>query len=258
MAYDSDGSFDTSDASDGAPAPDAAASAAAADAASAANTVLTIEAATAAAMSSASTTRAHATSSSDDWRIDTTPPANAFAPTRPSLDDDDDWNGGTGERATRRRGGLVGAIRRFFGMTGADEERVADLRAAVRRARQLHPDVGHQCTAEVAAQLGRAELDGLSANQQVATMRARWREVGAQAAADLAERGRLVVAGLDGAGGSGHTAIVVPGPGTTQGGRFFPNVAGGGLPLRRSDGSRSAGEVWTAAERGRVRYFTPR
>lgn len=257
MAYDSGGSFDSFDAG-GAAAPDAAASAAA-DAASAATAALAIEAAAAAAMSSSSTVAAPAASSgSDDWTIDTTPAPRAFAPTTPSIYEDDDWDGGSGRRAPARRGGVFGAIRRFFGMAGADEERVVELQAAVRRARQLHPEVGHQCTAEVAAQFGHPELDGLSANQQLATLRAHWRRVDASAAADLAGRGRLVVAGLENESGSGHTAVVVPGPGATHEGRFYPNVAGGGLPFRRSDGSRNAGEVWTPKERGRVAYFTPR
>ena len=261
MAYDFGGSFDTFDPGGGAPVPDAAASAAADAGAATASTVLAMDAAAAAAMSSVTTSLGASGDADDGWRGDAGPGANAFVPTRPAFDHDDDdgdWNGDGGRRAARRRGGLFGAIRRFFGMTSADEERVAELRAAVRRARQLHPDVGHQCTAEVAAQFGRAELEGAGANAQVATMRARWRTVDAEAAADLAERGRLVVAGLEGEGNGGHTAVVVPGPGATHDGRFYPNVAGGGLPFRRSDGSRSAAEVWTSAERARVRYFTPR
>jgi hypothetical protein len=177
--------------------------------------------------------------------------------------DDDGTRGGSRRRSPprpprpTRGGGWLAAIRRLFFVDTDEQPRIERLVAAARRARDLHPEVGHQCTAEVATAFGRHDLDGRSANEQVAICAAQWREVDARRAAALAGDGRLVVAGLAGEGGSGHTAVVLPGPGATHGGRFYPSVSGGGLPFRRSDGRRSAGEVWTAEERERVRYFTP-
>ncbi|MEO5686002.1 MAG: hypothetical protein ABIR54_01475 [Burkholderiaceae bacterium] len=131
------------------------------------------------------------------------------------------------------------------------------LQRAALRAYTLHPDFCHQSTAEVADQFGHPELDGQSANDQVATMRSTWREVDGARAAVLATRGVLVIAGLAAPANAGHTAVVVPGQPAMSDRKPYPRVCGGGLPMRRSDGSRSAADTWTLKERPQVRYFTP-
>ena len=240
MAYDSDGSWDSGaldidvsvPSGDTAAAPDNAASAA-------------LGTTGAAAMAAAAM--------QDDLRgggWDAPPPAVFATPhsvsTRTGLvfDDDDDedaWrNGGNARRADP-----------------APTGKALVLQQVALRAYTLHPDYGHQSTAEVADHYGHRELDGRPANAQVATLQATWRPVdGAQAAA-LAARGVLVIAGLAGPGNAGHTAIVVPGTPATVGRRTFPRVCGGGLPMRRSDGSKTAADTWTQGEWEKVRYFTP-
>jgi hypothetical protein len=131
------------------------------------------------------------------------------------------------------------------------------LRDIALRAYTLHPHACHQSTAEMAHHYGHGELDGQSANQQVATLRARWREVDGAKAAALADRNVLAIAGLAGEGNSGHTAIVVAGRSVVVDNKVYPSVCGGGLPMRRSDGTRTAADTWTPRERPNVRYFTP-
>ncbi len=192
-----------------------------------------------------------AASSQDDfgsaggWDAPPPPASTAFSsPPGWTLDDDGpdgDWGdrGGTGLRRT-----TVSA-------------KGQALRELALRAYTLHPDACHQSTAEVAHQFGHAELDGRTANAQVAVLREQWREVdGAQADA-LAERGVLAIAGLAGEGNAGHTAVVVAGRCVVVDDKVYPSVCGGGLPMRRSDGSRTAAETWTIRERVKVRYFTP-
>ena len=157
--------------------------------------------------------------------------------------DDDGRNGGTGRRAPDDDAGVTA------------QGKV--LREVALRAYTLHPDHGHQSTAEVAHHFGRRELDGQSANAQVATMSATWRTVDGARATALANRGVFVVAGLAGAGNAGHTAVVIPGKGSMADRRPYPRVCGGGLPMRRSDGGKTAADTWTAGEWKRVRYFTP-
>ena len=166
------------------------------------------------------------------------------SPAGPFDDDDgpDDWDDrdGSGRRAPRPLTPQAQAL----------------VDAAL-RAYTLHPDFGHQSTAEVAHGFGHRELDGLSANAQVVKLRAQWREVDAARAVALAGRGTLVVAARAGEGNSGHTAIVLPGDPVMADRRPWPLVCGGGLPKRRSDGSLSAYDTWSGSERAQVRYFTP-
>ena len=242
MSYDSDASFDATstdfsgdfDSTPSAPAPDAAASAA-------------LVAETAVAMAAVS--QQNALRDDDGW--DAPPPptmstSHAFtsSPAAPFDDDDgpDDWDDrdGSGRRAP--------------GPLSAEARKLADIAL---QAYTLHPDFCHQSTAEAAHTFGHRELDGLSANAQVGTLRSRWQEVDAAHAVALASRGVLVVAGRAGEGNSGHTAVVFPGEPVMADGRAWPLVCGGGLPMRRSDGSLSAWNTWTASERPQVRYFTP-
>ena len=97
------------------------------------------------------------------------------------------------------------------------------------------------------------------ANDQVAYMEENWQEVSASDAQRLANDGELVVAGLQNASGSGHTAIVVPGSGAKKpDGNFYPNVSGGASnPAGFSDGTRTAGDVWGTKVRGQVKYYRP-
>lgn len=245
MSYDSDASFDATSTdfsgdfddtpSAPAPAPDAAASAA-----------LVAETAVAmAALSQQANLRAD-----DGW--DAPPPptmstSHAFASSPAgSFDDDDD---GPDDRDDRD-----GSGRRAPRPLSAQARKLADIAL---RAYTLHPDFCHQSTAEAAHTFGHHLLDGLSANAQVATLRSRWQEVDAARAVALASGGMLVVAGRAGEASSGHTAVVFPGEPVMADGRPWPLVCGGGLPMRRSDGSLSAWNTWTASERAQVRYFTP-
>lgn len=241
MSYDSDASFDITPASFTSEPPAAAPE-------SPASAALVAEAAVAMAVAS----QQHDFRADGGW--DAPPPpamstSQAFtagtAGTAWSDDDDggpdDDWDnrGGTGRRqlAVNREGQV--------------------LRDVALRAYTLHPDACHQSTAEVAHHFGRSELDGQSANAQVATLRAQWREVSGARAEVLAARGVLVVAGLAGEGNAGHTAIVVAGPSVELDGQVYPSVCGGGLPMRRSDGTRLVVDTWTPRERVNVHYFTP-
>ena len=55
----------------------------------------------------------------------------------------------------------------------------------------------------------------------------------------------------------GHVAVVYPGLGAVKADRFFPNVIGGAMnPKARSDGSKTAGDVWNRTDRLRVKYYT--
>ncbi len=241
MAYDSDAGFDSLDfgmavpSADPASAPDSAASG---------------------AMAMAGATAMAASLAQDDNRTaggwDAPPPSvmgsrGVSAGTGWAFDDDDvdddGRNGGTGRRAPDDDAGVTAQGRA--------------LREVALRAYTLHPDHGHQSTAEVAHHFDRHELDGQSANAQVATMSATWRTVDGARATALANRGVFVVAGLAGAGNAGHTAVVIPGKGSMADRRPYPRVCGGGLPMRRSDGSKTAAHTWTAGEWKRVRYFTP-
>jgi len=151
-------------------------------------------------------------------------------------------------------------IRRLFGMDdGVDpgqgrltSEQLARL---AREGHDLHPSYCHQSVAHVTDRLGIAGLGGKPADQQVAYMRQNWTTVDARAAQDQANQGFVVVAGLADAG-MAHTAIVTPGAGSTKlDGAFYPNVTCGGPANARSDGSRTAGDVWSPLSRDNVEYF---
>lgn len=152
-------------------------------------------------------------------------------------------------------------FRRLFGFK--DDAHPGGLSAGqlarlAREGHDLHPHYCNQSVAHVTERLGIDGLDGKQAGEQVAYMRLNWGTVGARAAQDRANAGALVVAGLDGPG-QVHTAIVTPGPGTTTpDGEFYPNVTCGGPLNARSDGSRTAADVWPPSDRGRVQYFVPR
>lgn len=104
---------------------------------------------------------------------------------------------------------------------------------------------------------GHPELKGMLANEQVAYMRDHWHIVDARTAKKMAEAGHLVIAGLK-EKGHGHTIAVVEGSGETKDGIFYPNVEGGGMGRGgRSDGSKTAGDVFKASNRAHVQYFTP-
>ncbi|MBP7805064.1 MAG: hypothetical protein KA052_02465 [Candidatus Pacebacteria bacterium] len=104
---------------------------------------------------------------------------------------------------------------------------------------------------------GHPELKGMLANEQVAYMKGHWHVVDAQTAKKMAEAGHLVIAGLK-EKGHGHTIAVVGGSGETKDGIFYPNVEGGGMSRGgRSDGSKTAGDVFKAKNRAQVQYFTP-
>ena len=242
MAYDSDAGFDNLDfgmtvpGADSAGAPDNAASN---------------------AMATAGATAMAASLAQDDQRLaggwDAPPPSmlgsRAVSPGAAwGFEDDDDvdaaWrDGGTGRTLAPDDTGVTA------------QGRV--LRDIALRAYTLHPEHCHQSTAEVAHYFERHELDGRSANEQVATMRSTWREVDGARATALANRGVFVVAGLAGEANAGHTAVVIPGQGGMADRRPYPRVCGGGVPMRRSDGGKTAADTWMPSERARVRYFTP-
>jgi hypothetical protein len=110
----------------------------------------------------------------------------------------------------------------------------------------------------VAERFGITELSGIPANDQVAYMQQNWSKVDARTAQALANNGSLAIAGLA-TPDQGHTAIATPGAGAIKpDGRFYPNVTCGGPADRRSDGSRTAGDVWAPSDRGNVEYFVPK
>ena len=243
MSYDSDASFDDT-------APDTAAAFTSPDTPDTSSAAVAGEAAIAMAAASMQDD-ARSGMASDGWDPPP-PPMHTMMPSRAVApgtgwdgpdDADSDWDdrGGSG----RRRGPTTVSAKGQV------------LRDVALRAYTLHPDACHQSTAEVAHHFGHRELDGQSATAQVATLRARWREVNGGQAGALAERGVLAIAALAGQGNASHTAVVVAGPTTVVDNKVYPAVCGGGLPMRRSDGTRTAAETWSARERANVRYFTP-
>jgi hypothetical protein len=170
----------------------------------------------------------------------------------------DDWD--DRYRRSYSSWSLWGFIRRLFGM--GDDVQTApgrltpdDLARLAREGHDLHPSYCHQSVAHVTDRLGIAGLGGKPADQQVAYMRQNWSTIDARAAQDRANQGGLVIAGLADAG-MAHTAIVTPGSGSTKmEGTFYPNVTCGGPPNARSDGSRTAGDVWSPLSRDNVEYF---
>jgi hypothetical protein len=107
----------------------------------------------------------------------------------------------------------------------------------------------------VAAAYGHSELSNLDANHQVDHMQSHWLEISALHAQGVANGGGLAIAGCANPAGHGHTAVVTPGQGAYHGGNFTPNVTGGGTMAGRSDGTRTAGDVWRA--NADVHYYTP-
>jgi hypothetical protein len=178
----------------------------------------------------------------------------------PDTQSDTDWLYWDDRYRRRRRFSLLARVWSWFG-GGTSESRgrtAAELREIAREAYTLHREFAHQSTAHVAAHCGYAELSGLSANEQVAFMKEHWREAGAREAQDLANGGELAIAGLERSGGTGHTAVVTPGEGATKpDGNFYPSVTGGGPASARSDGSKTAADVWPARDWRAVRYYTP-
>ena len=240
MAYDSDAGFDAIDFSP--PTPDAA---------------TPPDNAASGVMAAAGVAAMAATVADDQYRSgngwDAPPPSmmlsRAVAPgTGWSLGDDDDsddsWRSGRSARPVPAGDAGVTAQGRV-------------LREVALRAYTLHPDYAHQSTAEVAHYFNRSELEGKSTSEQLATLQSTWREVDGARATALANKGVFVVAGLAGGANTSHTAVVVPGRGAMADRRAYPRVCGGGLPMRRSDGSKTAADTWTPAERAKVRYFTP-
>jgi len=123
-----------------------------------------------------------------------------------------------------------------------------------------NPDNCSGSVAEVASGMGNQELSGLDANGQVSYMEQNWTQVSAEDAQKMANKGELVVAGLAVPGEHGHTAVVVPGSGATKpDGKFYPNVEGGASnPAGKSDGTKTAGDVWNTKVRGNVGYYAPK
>lgn len=158
---------------------------------------------------------------------------------------------------------LWGAIRRLFGMDSGEAPGPGTLTAdqlarLAREGHDLHPSYCHQSVAHVTDRLGIAGLGGKPADQQVAYMLQNWSTIDARAAQDQANQGFVVVAGLADAG-MAHTAIVTPGAGSTKlDGAFYPHVTCGGPGNARSDGSRTAGDVWSPLSRDNVQYFVAR
>jgi hypothetical protein len=122
----------------------------------------------------------------------------------------------------------------------------------------------NMATAQAAALMGNHELEGKCANKQVQHMRERWKEVSAAKAQELANQGKLVVAGReetkkDAKGNPlhGHTMVVVPGELQISGRdkMAYPMVEG--LGTGSSDGSKSANFCWDATEITQVHYYTP-
>ena len=132
------------------------------------------------------------------------------------------------------------------------------LRYLAKEGYDLHQPYCNQSVSHVTEGFGITELTGMPANEQVAYMQQNWSKVDGRTAQALANNGSLAIAGLA-APDQGHTAIATPGAGAIKpDGNFYPNVTCGGPPDGRSDGSRTAGDVWTPSDRGKVEYFVPR
>lgn len=119
--------------------------------------------------------------------------------------------------------------------------------------------------AEVADKgFGISGLNGKNANDQVAFMDSNWDSIDAQTAQNLANEGKLVVAGLKNPSGDGHVAVVVPGAVAQKpDGNFYPHVEGGGSDAGKSDGKKTAGDTWPSKPddpqyRGNVKYYKPK
>jgi type VI secretion system secreted protein VgrG len=85
-----------------------------------------------------------------------------------------------------------------------------------------------------------------------------WESVSREQATSLANQGEMVVAGLpdERDGHSGHVATVVPGAGVkAPDGNVYPYVSGGGTGAGASDGTRTAGQVWSTKTRADVGYY---
>lgn len=160
----------------------------------------------------------------------------------------------------RRRLSLFARIWSWFGGRPRSEaDAAAQLAEIAREAYELHTAYANQSTAHVASRLGYPELGGKSANDQLAYMRENWSEVSAQQAQSRANLGELAIAALERPGGTGHTAVVTPGRGATKpDGTFYPNVTGGGPASSRSDGTKTAADVWPMRDWRNVRYYEPR
>lgn len=146
------------------------------------------------------------------------------------------------------------------------ENAAKDLKDAADAAYKSNEDNCSGSVAGVASRLGYDDLNGKKAIDQVKHMEGNWETVDAKTAQDLANKGQLVVAGLINPDGDSHVTTVVPGDGkVAPDGKFYPNVEGGGSQNGRSDGTKTAGDVWPANpkkypkyNRSLVKYYIPK
>jgi hypothetical protein len=124
-------------------------------------------------------------------------------------------------------------------------------------------------TAESVNNLGNSELNGKNAKKQLDHMEKYWREVAREEAKDLADRGNIVVAGRKEEGKPSHTTIVVTGPGKEDGGKVYPNIAGGAKDSAHpgaagyaySEGQKTVRDAWGNKQNRKydtVKYYTPK
>jgi hypothetical protein len=146
-----------------------------------------------------------------------------------------------------------------------DAQAAKDLKSTADDAFKSYADNCSGSVAEVASKgFDISDLNGKQANDQVGFMDSNWDFVDGRTAQDLANKGELVVAGLKNPNGDGHVAVVVPGQGSSKpDGKFYPNVEGGGGTNGKSDGSKTAGDVWPSKNtdpqyRGNVKYYKPK
>lgn len=164
-----------------------------------------------------------------------------------------------GTLLTAARQAFADFMGRLNGSVGNDSPNQTPdaLKTSLQNAYAEYSEYCNQSTSKVAQDYGINDLDHMRANDQVSYINKNWKEVDSHTAQDLANKGSLVVAGLQNSEGSGHTAIVSPGAGAEKHGEFYPNVSGGGSEKGRSDGTRTVGDVWGAHNRDEVRYYTP-
>jgi hypothetical protein len=117
--------------------------------------------------------------------------------------------------------------------------------------------------AAVAETLGITDLNGKRANEQIQHMEDNWKKVTPAEAQELANQGKLAVAGVKNDGGHGHVALAVPG---SVDERFkHPKLAGGSY--NSSDPSKpgaayskdgqTVNYVWRKSKIKDIQYYTP-
>jgi hypothetical protein len=146
------------------------------------------------------------------------------------------------------------ALDHIFGV----QDHAQQLVSATQAAYSNHQSNCSGSVAEAALHaFGITQLD-MVANQQYAFLSQNWRSITAVEAQAMANGGHFCVAAWrspDPQKEPGHTAVVTPGTVTIHHGEYYPHVTGGGGAGGRSDGTKTADQVFGSRH---VEYFAPR